>query len=523
MSFAASSSTWAYCVAGETKLREVTTAGVGKSQMRPILARDVTRDTVLVDELYRPVGVKAIHTTERSVDRLWTVKDAETNEVLFRCTPDHKLSLLETPQTRTNQRQRQQQQQRRVEIRCSEFAAMSPVDQSRFVGYTASPHAHPAAASPSSASLPSPSALKHIGRTFPLSLLAPLADAPLERFIGIEVASATHRYMLDSEVVTSNCAPEVIKRKPYDSTVDNWTLGVLMYILLSGYHPFDVYGEMPEPELLQKIITCSYDFDDPVWATVSQSAKDLIKGLLQLDPAKRLSLDSYLNSDWIRQGNPQVSADGTDASGTGGLPLKSTLPDANNTLVVERLAKFGVGKTKFRAVGKAVVASNKFKASLNNRTPGSTPTPLLSNGEPDYLGLGSGPTSMPSSPFSVRTSVNHHPYPAGSVGLGLESVREGEQGLNGLGPISSRTHEPSSSDQSIGSHHNGDRHHKNAVSMNQIDASAGTVTNRSERGGSVEDDGDDLARHSSGASALTIHEQQPSPLMAARPMEVTMH
>jgi hypothetical protein len=235
--------TWAYCVSGETKLREVLPNG----KQRPVEARMVTKDTVLVDELYRPVRVKAIHTTERNVEQLWTVKDRLSGDVLFRCTADHKLSLLETlPGS---------QQHKRVEIRCTEFAALSAEEQSRFVGYTASP----IAAGPSSS-------LKHVGRTFPLSLLSPLPTSALEPFYGIEVASSTHRYMLDSEVVTSNCAPEVIKRKPYDSSVDNWTLGVLMYILLSGYHPFDVYGEMPEPELLQKIITCSYDFDDPVWS-----------------------------------------------------------------------------------------------------------------------------------------------------------------------------------------------------------------------------------------------------------------
>lgn len=46
-------------------------------------------------------------------------------------------------------------------------------------------------------------------------------------------------------------APEVLSHKPYTQKVDNWTLGVLMFILLSGYHPFDEYGDMPEPLLIK--------------------------------------------------------------------------------------------------------------------------------------------------------------------------------------------------------------------------------------------------------------------------------
>jgi serine/threonine protein kinase len=141
------------------------------------------------------------------------------------------------------------------------------------------------------------------------------------------------------------CAPEVILRKPYTEAVDNWSLGVLTYILLSGYHPFDVYGEMPEPELLQKIITCSYDFDDPVWEQCSEEAKSLIRGCLQLDPAKRISLSSFLSSPWIT-GEKAASA----------VPLP---------IVADRLSKFATTRNGFRTLVVAKLASNKFKASLS--------------------------------------------------------------------------------------------------------------------------------------------------------------
>lgn len=103
------------------------------------------------------------------------------------------------------------------------------------------------------------------------------------------------------------CAPEVISKQPYDFSVDTWALGVLMFVLLSGYHPFDVYGDTPEPELLRKIKSGRFDFNDPAWDDVSQQAKDLIKGLLVVEPRKRMRLDDYLASAWIMsEGNSQL-------------------------------------------------------------------------------------------------------------------------------------------------------------------------------------------------------------------------
>jgi len=103
------------------------------------------------------------------------------------------------------------------------------------------------------------------------------------------------------------CAPEVISRKPYDFSVDAWALGVLMFVLLAGYHPFDVYGDTPEPELLRKIKSANFDFNDPVWEDVSKEAKALIRNLLVVDPKQRMTLDDYLASSWIMsEGNAEL-------------------------------------------------------------------------------------------------------------------------------------------------------------------------------------------------------------------------
>ena len=110
------------------------------------------------------------------------------------------------------------------------------------------------------------------------------------------------------------CAPEVISHKTYTSKVDNWTLGVLMFILLCGYHPFDCYGDLPEPELLDKIMKVEYEFEDPVWDTVSEQAKLLIKRLLRYKPDERLSLTEYLQSEWITTGGGDSGSAGSSST-----------------------------------------------------------------------------------------------------------------------------------------------------------------------------------------------------------------
>jgi len=94
------------------------------------------------------------------------------------------------------------------------------------------------------------------------------------------------------------CAPEVIKRESYNYLVDNWTLGILMFVILAGYHPFDMYGDAPEAMLMKKIEAVQYDFDDDAWDDVSSHAKKIIQNLLQKDPSKRMSTQEFLKTDW---------------------------------------------------------------------------------------------------------------------------------------------------------------------------------------------------------------------------------
>jgi len=92
-------------------------------------------------------------------------------------------------------------------------------------------------------------------------------------------------------------APEILTAESYDKSVDLWSVGVIIYILLSGYPPF--YADSA-PALFKKIMDVKYDFDDSVWDDISESAKDIIRNLLVKDPNKRFTAKQCLNHPWVK-------------------------------------------------------------------------------------------------------------------------------------------------------------------------------------------------------------------------------
>ena len=91
-------------------------------------------------------------------------------------------------------------------------------------------------------------------------------------------------------------APEIIKRK-YDEKCDLWSIGVIMYILLTGRPPFDGNDD---DEILENVKKGVFDKQSYPYPLLSSHSKDLINKLLQYDPKKRISADQALEHPWFK-------------------------------------------------------------------------------------------------------------------------------------------------------------------------------------------------------------------------------
>ncbi|GLU23304.1 hypothetical protein SLE2022_393240 [Rubroshorea leprosula] len=93
-------------------------------------------------------------------------------------------------------------------------------------------------------------------------------------------------------------APEVLRRS-YGKEIDIWSAGVILYILLSGVPPF--WAET-EKGIFNAILKGEIDFQSDPWPKISESAKDLVKKMLTMDPKKRITSAQVLEHPWIREG-----------------------------------------------------------------------------------------------------------------------------------------------------------------------------------------------------------------------------
>ncbi|RZB94563.1 Calcium-dependent protein kinase SK5 isoform C [Glycine soja] len=92
-------------------------------------------------------------------------------------------------------------------------------------------------------------------------------------------------------------APEVL-RKLYGPESDVWSAGVILYILLSGVPPF--WAES-EPGIFRQILLGKLDFHSEPWPSISDSAKDLIRKMLDQNPKTRLTAHEVLLLSRLKQ------------------------------------------------------------------------------------------------------------------------------------------------------------------------------------------------------------------------------
>ncbi|XP_051123907.1 calcium and calcium/calmodulin-dependent serine/threonine-protein kinase isoform X2 [Andrographis paniculata] len=131
-------------------------------------------------------------------------------------------------------------------------------------------------------------------------------------------------------------SPEALLRDKVTPKSDVWSLGVILYILLSGYPPFIAQSNQQKQQM---ILNGQFSFYEKTWKNVSSSVKQLISSLLKVDPNLRPTADEILRHPWV----------------TGDLAKQEQM-DAE---IVSRLQSFNA-RRKFRAAAMASVLSSSF-------------------------------------------------------------------------------------------------------------------------------------------------------------------
>ena len=110
-----------------------------------------------------------------------------------------------------------------------------------------------------------------------------------------------------SEVIGSAyyIAPEVLLNN-YSNEIDIWSIGVIMYILLCGWPPFN--GET-EKEIFNNILKAPIDFVSDPWPSISEGAKDCVNKMLVRDPLKRATCVDILAHPWMNDSAPDTPLD----------------------------------------------------------------------------------------------------------------------------------------------------------------------------------------------------------------------
>lgn len=121
----------------------------------------------------------------------------------------------------------------------------------------------------------------------------------------------------EAEMLTRKCgapfyvAPQVIAGS-YNYMADVWSCGVLMYTMLAGYPPF--FGES-DADVLAKVRLGNYHFNQADFKSITKDAKDLMRGLMKINPCDRLDSMQALDHPWMHKFCPRTNE----------LPLKNSL------------------------------------------------------------------------------------------------------------------------------------------------------------------------------------------------------
>ena len=119
---------------------------------------------------------------------------------------------------------------------------------------------------------------------------------------GLSKIISPNEQLLDGYGTLSYVAPEVLLRTPYNKEVDIWSMGIILFYMLSGKLPF---RGRKEQEVAEKIVYEELEFEVDDWEMRSFSVQDLIKKCLEKSREKRITIDEFINHPWFKKNRKQ--------------------------------------------------------------------------------------------------------------------------------------------------------------------------------------------------------------------------
>lgn len=188
------------------------------------------------------------------------------------------------------------------------------------------------------------------------------------KIIDFGLSKSFHSKNHDMKTRVGTCfymAPEVIKGD-YDEKCDVWSLGVLLYVLVSGRAPFN---GSDDNAIIKKIMEGKLEFKWEGWKNISDECKNLIKRML-VDVEKRPTAAEVLQDSWIVKEAPSASDK----------PLNIELEEIKQYACSDKLSKAISGFVAFRLKEEDVKELNDIFKEIDRNGDGALSLPELKNG-----------------------------------------------------------------------------------------------------------------------------------------------
>eukprot|EP00752_Nemacystus_decipiens_P007342 g6568.t1 len=139
----------------------------------------------------------------------------------------------------------------------------------------------------------------------------------------------------------------------FNAAADMWAIGVIMFIMLVGIHPFDLEGGTTDVEILRRVANAEVPMSEGVTDHLSEAALDLMRKLMEKDPRRRLTADAMLRHPWTTGEQASVKViEGVDEKlAAFQQVIKSNLETGLFALLVNESLKSGRTPTTTRARG----------------------------------------------------------------------------------------------------------------------------------------------------------------------------